>query len=484
MLIKSIKKILKKNIILYRFTRYIYNNIIYYLYIILFFFNYKKPKSLIFFKGSYIELLIIRKSLVEILHSIYKFDISSLQILATYLYLNGYFFTARKIYKHIFNLRNPSLNFQNLRNRHSIKNIITPEFFSAFGHMAYIDTFIKQDYLIKKPINYNILTGSKNEYSNSNFYNCLSESINNLSCNSTKSNSNYYSLIQELSYIYSGNNEIEWFDEWSWRVQEAWFNSNNYKTVTNPSDSYIINAKKVLHSLGISDDNWFVVIHLRENNGSSLMNLRDVSSKTYTQSIMSIIEQGGYVFRIGTSNLHNSLNIASKYYIDLTQDLNLQSIIDIYILSKCRFFLGTGSGPSSIASQVFHRPLLSTNIAPLASRIPFNNQLLLPKSYININTGINMRYKDRINFKYGNLESESALKRLGFIAVNNSPEQLLDATNEMISLTTLNDNGQMIQQTKSYQEVVTIHNNYSKRKIAPCAISNSYIKEQPYFLAN
>ena len=477
----SIKRVLRKNTFAFRILRFLFHNTRYFIFLFLLIFDIRFINKLIYFRGSRLEIFFIKHQLIKSICNLSDFKIESLRSIATYCYLNGYFYIAKFIYLHIFNRVHSQNKDYPLKGLQNFQRIFTPQFFSAIGHMAYIDTFLKEDFMKYRHLDYNILSGSANDYSNQNLFHTLFNTISkHPSTTNLNSESLVQPLIQELSFI-SGD-KIEWFDEWAWRIQEKWIKHFDHKVLSSIDDHITHNAIDKLKTLGIDKNRWFVVVHLRENSGTSLMDLRDVKAKSYLKALHYIIDQGGVVFRIGTSNLHNEININSNSYIDLTKDIKLQNTLDLYLLSKCRFFLGTGSGPSSIASQVFHRPLLSTNISPMASRIPFDNHLILPKTYTNKRTGRVLNYCERINHKFGNLESSMALDRLGYSAKDNSEFELLESCKEMLSLTTEGKFYNSIRRLETYKSVMKIQNQFSNRYIAPCGISNITTILYPDFL--
>jgi len=127
-------------------------------------------------------------------------------------------------------------------------------------------------------------------------------------------------------------------------------------------------GEKFLDSFGIkSEKDWFVCIFARDSEyrdrempGTdwSYHDYRDADIDTYIPAIKHIIEKGGYVFRIG-HHVRKAVNFHHERFIDYAVQYR-DDFLDVYLIGKCKFFLGGTSGPQDL-SCIFDRPTLGVN---------------------------------------------------------------------------------------------------------------------------
>lgn len=117
---------------------------------------------------------------------------------------------------------------------------------------------------------------------------------------------------------------------------------------------------KALASRGVDPDRWFVVLHMRENYRlrKDLDKARSVDPSTYMPMIERIIEnQGGQVVRIGDPAMTPLPRMPGLF--DLGGEEN-SFPLQAFAISRGRYFVGTDSGPQSLAGA-FKVPTAITN---------------------------------------------------------------------------------------------------------------------------
>jgi putative glycosyltransferase (TIGR04372 family) len=378
--------------------------------------NNKDTKLILYLSGSILEINILRKYLLRRIRS--KIDNSNL---ASYLYLSGYCLIARSIYRNDF--------YNNKKNKIG-KYYFSAENFKAIGHTAFIATFIREA-LLNGPPYPKFYFDQKDYYDNPRLLESYITSFPELFPENVYEGSVLNNIFKvKLGFIES-DNEVLWFDEWSHKIENLWSKSKliNRKVVL--GDEYILGCKKLLQeSYKLMPNDKFIVIHIRESSSSKLMNLRDSKPETYKLAIEELIECGFHVFRIGFDS--SSFRLDNCRYHDMTQNKSAQQLIDLYLFSHCHAFIGTGSGPANVMAQVFHKPSLFVNIAPLRSRVPSQNQTVLPKMYKKKCKGEKVSLDLRCGAALGHLESKSALKKMGMVSIDNTPNQIKEAAIEFI----------------------------------------------------
>lgn len=328
----------------------------------------------------------------------------SIFLLVAILNALGYVYTSRRI------LLNHSKDFRYCKNR-----IFKSELFSAFGHIALLDFFVKA-----KLLGYQIY---ENDYIESNvsdfvlkiagnFFDFIDDSSN--VGNSFSENFNYTII----------NNNFKLFDDFVSMVQM------DYERSFSPILEYSFNNEGVDKLL--SNFNWYVCIHTRDSN-DHLTDLRNSPINDYHLSMKNIILKGGGVYRIKDGGAIYSISLVKGkiHEILIYKDLEIQ----LKIISGCRFFIGSGSGPINIASHVLGRPVLSTNWAPLGCRLAWRNQVILPKQYIKTDLTNVMLYSNRLRGCFSRIESSVRLKELGYRSINNSKYEIDAAVSEMLKAT-------------------------------------------------
>jgi putative glycosyltransferase (TIGR04372 family) len=131
-----------------------------------------------------------------------------------------------------------------------------------------------------------------------------------------------------------------------------------------------------LKEFGLSQSDWFVGLHIRD--GGKTPALRNQQVSNYLPAIKEITDKGGWVIRIGGTEMP-PLPIMPRV-IDLTTQPNALREVHLFVLAKCKFFIGTCSGPQFFPS-LFGVPTLFTNqIGPGRSILTFSQHSIhLPK---------------------------------------------------------------------------------------------------------
>jgi len=152
-----------------------------------------------------------------------------------------------------------------------------------------------------------------------------------------------------------------------------------------------------LRDLGISADDWFVCTHAREHGfyvdligadrevyRPEVSDHRNVDIRTYFPAFDYIRSKGGIVVRMGDPSMTRIDGIHGVIDYPFTEHWSM--LMDLYLVSKCRFFLGCSSGISAEFTLPFGVPALITNHPePVDSGFQaYNNFIFLLKQPIDI----------------------------------------------------------------------------------------------------
>ena len=135
-------------------------------------------------------------------------------------------------------------------------------------------------------------------------------------------------------------------------------------------------GKKFLNKLGLTKNDWYVCLHVREKKNQNEM--RNSKIKDYYPAIKYITERGGFVIRIGDSTSPGIPKMNNV--IDYTKIKNRNPLMDLVIISECKYILGTSSGPNMVA-HLFNRPVLGSNLTEWSHSISFCKFSILKHFY-------------------------------------------------------------------------------------------------------
>ena len=185
-----------------------------------------------------------------------------------------------------------------------------------------------------------------------------------------------------------------------------------------------------LRCLGLAEDDWYVVLHVREGADNSI---RNADIDTYCGAIDAITLKGGWVFRIGDNSM-TPLPKDMNRVVDLPFSSDSRPrYIDLYLLATARFVICTASGPSDFPFY-FNVPRLVTNWPVMYALFGTSNDICLPVSYYCNSRNAIVTLSEQLSSPI--YESNSMLQSLKTIAaIKNSSEQIEQAAIEMIELT-------------------------------------------------
>ncbi len=198
-------------------------------------------------------------------------------------------------------------------------------------------------------------------------------------------------------------------------------------------------GRKALEQLGITRDDWFVTMHVRDMrhgkdgvsvNASPTSN-RDADINTYQLAIREITDRGGWVIRLGDRSMKPMENRLPRV-IDYPHTVLKSDWMDVFLASASKFFIGTASGLYLLPLN-FGVPTVMTNVSPFTS-IPLGaRDIFVPKLLREKKTGRILTFVECLNpplaFNY-NLDT---FKHFGVEIIDNSPEDLRLAVLELLS---------------------------------------------------
>ncbi|HOD12728.1 MAG TPA: TIGR04372 family glycosyltransferase [Candidatus Omnitrophota bacterium] len=183
---------------------------------------------------------------------------------------------------------------------------------------------------------------------------------------------------------------------------------------------------KVLRNLGLPSDAWFACVHCRENGFGMHKNketLRNVDINNYLSAMQEIVDRGGWVIRVGDPTMKSipkMRNVIDYAHLSVKSDW-----MDVFLCASCKFFLGSNSGLSNLAS-VFGVLTAAANISgPISAILPYGpDDIAIPKLIWSIKENRYLSFKEIFSTSIGNFRTDSLYKEHSIIAVENSSEDV------------------------------------------------------------
>ena len=215
---------------------------------------------------------------------------------------------------------------------------------------------------------------------------------------------------------------------------------------TNPvlefTDEQERDGRAGLVSMGIDPDkDWFVCVFARSskyleeaypNIDWSYHNFRDADINNFIPAIQAIIDRGGYVLRVGSAE-KEELSFKHPKFIEYSVHHRTE-FLDIYLMAKCRFVLGTTSGICDVA-MIFDVPRVGVNWAHMGNAPHGKKNIYIPKWIIDSASQKPYSYKTYFQRVVEDRRLSSNIHHIhqsGFNFKENSPEEIVEVTKEMM----------------------------------------------------
>lgn len=207
-------------------------------------------------------------------------------------------------------------------------------------------------------------------------------------------------------------------------------------------------GRSCLKKMGLNPDkDWFVCIYARDSAymntvfANKAFNKRDWSYHDYRNAdidtfrlaVQYIVDRGGYVFRMG-HHVEKAFNFKHDHVFDYAVN-GRDEFMDIYLMSHCKFVLGTTSGICDVA-MIFDVPRICVNTTPSFVPPYSKNCLFIPKKIRRRETGEMVPFGEFIgrtkNFLEPMLWYSHAFSAAGYRYVDNDEQEILAITKEMM----------------------------------------------------
>lgn len=215
------------------------------------------------------------------------------------------------------------------------------------------------------------------------------------------------------------------------RLQSDW---GTRPPVVSITDELKQRGLQQLEAFGVPPGSWFICLHCRESGFHKYMpgqEYRNANIDTYAKAIDWVIEQGGWVFRLGDPSMRPLKERPGL--IDYAHSSRKSDWFDIFLGSEARYTLGSCSGPSSM-SATFGKPMAMPNSLPL-SAVPFYCHaelgLATPKLLRSSQTGKLLTFEEIMSIDVGNFRWSELYEKEGLEIIDNDADDILAIVKEL-----------------------------------------------------
>ena len=217
-------------------------------------------------------------------------------------------------------------------------------------------------------------------------------------------------------------------------VQNLWEQQGRAPLLT-LKDEHREKGEAFLNDLGMPKGSWFVTMHVRstgyylEDEMTSPNFHRNSDIVTYLPAIEEIVKRGGWVVRIGDTSMPPLPKMAQV--IDYAHLDHTFGWLDVFFIAACRFFIGTSSGPVTMAEN-FGTRILGTNWCAGGAWLACRGDIFMHKLLRRKADGRLMTLAEMMKPPFFTAIEPLLYRKEGLEVVDNSPEDIRDGVIEML----------------------------------------------------
>ncbi len=191
----------------------------------------------------------------------------------------------------------------------------------------------------------------------------------------------------------------------------------------------------LLQAAGVPRGAWFVALHVRDITwkglNAGMQAIRNADTAAYLPAIAEITGRGGYVVRMGDPDAPPMPALANV--IDYCRSDMRSDWMDIFLIARSRFMLGSASGPSFVP-PLYGVPAVLTNWWPPGMRPWHACDIFIPKMLRRLADGRYLTLSETLQEPFSHCHSPRYLREHEGVHVeDNDPELIRGAVAEMLS---------------------------------------------------
>ncbi len=194
----------------------------------------------------------------------------------------------------------------------------------------------------------------------------------------------------------------------------------------------VAGGENLLTLLGVSPRREFVCLCVRDDgyHGGHKDTARNADIASYSKAILELVDRGYYVLRMGKNNSRYS-DVENQMFIDYSNSIYRNDFMDLFIGSRCRFMITTGTGCDGPA-MLFRKPILYTNFFPVSYLITWGRDyLIIHKKILDNLTGELISLEHMVKDELASLDDIDGFSNLGLSLLDNTCDEILDCVVEM-----------------------------------------------------
>jgi len=199
------------------------------------------------------------------------------------------------------------------------------------------------------------------------------------------------------------------------------------------TDEHAARGRKVLESMGMPRDAWFVCFHAREGGFSQadeiIQSHRNSDVLRLIPAMEQVIARGGWCIRMGDPSMRRLPPIAKV--IDYAHHPVRSDWMDVFLCASCRFFVGNSSG-LTIVSSIFGVPSALANMVPLSALGFHPRDISIPKLFHLKGETDYMRFPELFACPIADYRYALFYQDAGVEVEENSAEDIRDLVAEML----------------------------------------------------
>lgn len=288
-------------------------------------------------------------------------------------------------------------------------------------------------------------------------------------------------LTIPLGHFIPLNNQCPQIDIASNIIEKKIIDQKNNYPIFNINSEHKEIGNKQLKKIGLSNNSWYVTLHVREpgykdeKRLDSSESFRNANILDYIDSIKAITKLGGWVFRMGDPSMTKLPKMQNV--VDYAHSSFRSDIMDVFLGATCKFCIGTGSGYYHIP-MLFSRPVLYTNNSQFIEYFGLRKKDLYLPRWLRNNTNKKMiNFSKFIKPPISMNVSKTNFQNLNLTFVKNTSEEIKNATLEMIEKLGKNkkDNAKQNKFKKTIKSLSKYYGNYQLNPHA--SISRHYLEK-------
>ena len=252
-------------------------------------------------------------------------------------------------------------------------------------------------------------------------------------------------------------------------------------------------GKNFLREMGIGKDDKYVCLSNRDseylklrgrrNYDYSYHSYRNSNINNYMEACEYLANKNIFVIRMG-AKVKDKFKSKNKKIIDYATNGMRNDFMDIYLGAKCFFWMSTGTGIDSL-HQVFRRPIVYTNLAPIGYMQYSNkNCLTIFKHYFDNKNKKKLSIKEIGEKKLLYTDSLKGFINQDVSLIENTAKEISQAVEEMYDFLIMNREEDI--ETKNLQNLFweSLSKNTKLPNELNSKIGSKFLKSNKYLLLN